>query len=115
MLGNDWKLVVEFGPVSPEQLMDDGQPYALRLAAVCTRWEHDCDSDENLLRSVSEGFNCPSLRKGVDYYGDTMWEVSDDLSTFTAYSDFIDALEDVVSAAIMTTIPKKLTLESTRD
>lgn len=91
--------------------MDDGgQPYALQLAAVCTTWEHDCDGDL-FVTGYPEGTKCPTLRHGVGYDGAALWEVSDDLSTFVVYSNIIDALLEVVEAAMMRTIPKRLILE----
>lgn len=106
----DWKLTVDFGPYDNSQMDDGGQPYALQLAAVCTAWEHDCDAD--LFRIPSdECAKCSTLRHGVGYDGDDLWLVSEDLSTFVAYSNITDTLTEVVEAAMMRTIPKRLILE----
>lgn len=107
---SDWKLTVDFGPYHSSQTDDGGQPYALQLAAVCTAWEHDCDADL-FVTGYPEGAKCSTLRHGVGYDGDDLWLVSEDLSTFVAYSNIIDALTEVVEAAMMRTIPKRLTLE----
>lgn len=104
---SDWKLTVDFGPYDNSRMDDGGQPYALQLAAVCTAWEHDCDA----VTGYPEGAKCSTLRHGVGYDGDDLWLVSEDLSTFVAYSNIIDALTEVVEAAMMRTIPKRLILE----
>ena len=107
---SDWKLTVDFGPYHSSQTDDGGQPYALQLAAVCTAWEHDCDADL-FVTGYPEGAKCSTLRHGVGYDGADLWRVADDLSTFVAYSNIIDALTEVVEAAMMRTIPKRLILE----
>ena len=94
---SDWKLTVDFGTYHSSQTDDGGQPYALQLAAVCTAWEHDCDADL-FVTGYPEGAKCSTLRH-------------EDLSTFVAYSNITDALTEVVEAAMMRTIPKRLILE----
>ena len=93
-----WVLVVEFDkPLTTDYWADGAPPYPERLAKVVMKdWEHD--------DQIS------TVQRGVGFDGDLRWEVTDD-TCFTAYSDLIDSLVDVITAALMNTVPLKLTLE----
>lgn len=107
----DWKLTVTFDDPLDRQLSDDGEPYSVRLFRHVKGWDHDCpiynDVDPDSW-DEPEG-ECDHWTKGIDWDGETMWEA--DYYSFVAYSDILDALEDVVVAAMMSTIPTKLCLE----